>query len=77
MPANPAVASTSSLHHTQYNVANAASYPGLAGANTIARYDPYAPPRKVAHTAVASTSAGPKPTGAFPNLFTTDYLISR
>ncbi|KAF8230622.1 hypothetical protein L208DRAFT_1362781 [Tricholoma matsutake] len=64
MPANSAVAPTPSLHHTPYPVANTAPYlPGVAGSSAIARYDPYAPPRKASHSAIASTSAGLKPTG--------------
>lgn len=66
MPANSAVAPTPSLHHTPYPVANTAPYlPGVAGSSAIARYDPYAPPRKASHSAIASTSAGLKPTGAY------------
>jgi len=64
LPPNPAVVSTSSLHHTTYPIANTTPYiSGVAGSSAITRYDPYAPPRKPAPSAVASTSAGLKPTG--------------
>jgi len=75
MPANPALVSASSLHHPPYtNIPSTTPYlSGAAGSSAIARYDPYAPPRKATHSAVASTSAGLKPTGAYSLLF--DYSL--
>jgi E3 SUMO-protein ligase PIAS1 len=47
-------------------MANPTPYlPGVPSSSAIARYDPYAPPRKATHSAVPSTSMGSKPTGVY------------
>ncbi|RDB28615.1 E3 SUMO-protein ligase pli1 [Hypsizygus marmoreus] len=85
MTANPAVLPPSTIHHNVYpltNILKTGSYATVAGSSTIARYDPYAPPRKATSSSapVASTSsATSKPTGIrFKEspFFTIDQAVS-
>ncbi|KAF5385229.1 hypothetical protein D9615_001478 [Tricholomella constricta] len=62
MTANPVVLPPSNMHnHSMTNIMKSGTYTALPGSSSIARYDPYAPPRKLSGP-IASSSVT-KPTG--------------
>ncbi|KAG6856642.1 hypothetical protein H0H87_002232 [Tephrocybe sp. NHM501043] len=66
MAANSVILPPPGLHNMNHAMKNVPFVSALPGSNTVARYDPYAPPRKPSGPVASTSSSTTKPAVEFP-----------